>query len=221
MKLLTLTITLLVSLSSFAANMPEAPKKGAEKGRDGRMSAARLAEKTEAFNAAARSVLGQHIGENFEIKLPQGMNNKDMDVNAQRIESLGNTLKGKELELKQDPQKATEVASIIMALNKAYAFRPEAESFLKNNEAKISAEAKDATNDTIKLIDNLSVILETKLDDTVEIPVSHSQILRVINLIAGMKVTGLKAEDFIELETQVTSILPKNYTMAQAARCVK
>ncbi len=214
-----LIVTLLVSLGSvatFAANRPEPPRP--ETTRRASELPSTLVEKAEAASRTAREVLGvARVGRDFEIKLPEGLKENKFNRFERDLEEFTRILREKEQEFSRDTYKAAEVANFLQVLNQAYAQRGNLQQFLDNT-SRLNEENKEVVQRFLDFIDNQVNIEVTVL--TTE-GLSQGQVIRALHPIVRMPTSRLNMENFIEVEAQITGILPKDYTMSKAARCVR
>ncbi len=216
-SLVVVVLCSFIAVPALAVNRPEPPRPQANR-RASEISAA-LREKIETVSRTAREVLGRRLGENFEIKLPEGLSGNKLNRYERDLEEFAQVLRENREEYTRDSNKATEVANYLELLNEVYAVRPNVKSFLENSQ--LNSANREVVERTIDFIDNLLTIELTKMTETAESPVSQGQIIRTMSPITRLPLSRLRMEDFIELEAQITGILPKDYTMAKAARCVR
>lgn len=216
MKSIVALFVVLTSLNGFAVNRPEPPRP--EVTRRASELPESLARKAEETSLTARDVLGAHrVGRDFQLELPKGLEANKTNRYERDLEEFNRHLNEKKEEFARDSYKATEVSSFLAELNKAYATRSNVQEFLENNR-NLSNEQKQLVQKHLDFIDNLLTIQMTVL--TVE-GLSQGQVIRSIQPITRLPVARLKIEDFVESEAQITGILPKDYNMAKAARCVR
>lgn len=215
MKILTLIITLFVTTSVLANGTlrPEPPRRNNGKRAE---ALAKVKENKEAFDITVKEVIGLKYFENreFKLEISESMKTRELNDHAVKIRDLNEAIKAKRNEL-AEATKATEFASLLTMYNKVVKARGDIAAFFEQNKDENAEMA-------LKLIDNLLLIVEVKVLEPAGSPVSTGQILRMMNILEGKVETyGMTAQTFKEIEAEITGILPKNYTMAKAARCIK
>lgn len=215
MKSTLAVLVVLVAIGAHAATKPEPPRP--EVSRRSSEVPQSLVEKAETLSRTAREVLGARAFEgDFNLVLPKNLEANKVNRYERNLEELSQLMREKEVEFAKDGNKTSEVATILTELNKVYATRSTIQEFLKNNN--LSTEQAALVQKFLDLIDNFLTIELTVL--TVE-GLSQNQVIRSMNPISSLPLARLKIEDFMAAEAQITGILPKDYNMAKAARCVR
>ncbi len=178
-----------------------------------------LSQKIETMNRTVREVLGQRVSEGFEIRIPEGLSGNKMNRYERDLNEFARTLRDKKTEIMENGYKGTEIANFLELLNQVFAQRNHNQNFLQNQ--RLSSEQRAVVQRNLDFIDNLLTIEMAKITETADSPLSQGVILRTMYPISRMPVAQLKIQDFIDVEAQITAILPKNYNMAKAASCVR
>ncbi len=214
MKIVLMLATLTLTITSFATPRPGGKPEGRREG----VTTGRASEALVRFNRSCSESLGSEIN----VRLPETLKPEEMTTLVQRAEVLSETLKIREVELKEDSLKRTELSNILESLNGALQARSRFVDYLTNaREAKIEStrEANEVAQDLINLIDNAFTIIDAKVKDSPDAPVSTAQILRVLDVLGSVNRARLTKEDLIAFESSIKDIFGNQYSIKQVARC--
>lgn len=211
MRVIVALLTVGICVNGWAIGRPTSGNKGRGE-RSGEVQARSL-EKVESLNNAASRILGQDI----KVELPSRLSGQEAKVLEQKLDSLVKALETKQSDILRDANKKAEIASLLEQMTPAMRARDSYKEFVESNQG--DAKANETAENVIRLIDNLFTIMEAKVAETAETPVSTGQIARVLSELGRTKNSGLKAEDIFETEVKITSIFGKDYTLEQVARC--
>ncbi len=214
MKLILILATLAITAPTFANTRPGGRPEARREGVNG----ARTGETLVRFNRSCSEVLDTEV----LVRLPESLKNEEAIELVQKAEQFSDTLKSKEVELKEDSIKRTEISTILEAVNGAHMARSRFVDFINSaREGKVegSQKAQEVAEDLVRLIDNAFVILDAKVKDSPDAPVSTGQILSVLNILGGVNKARLEEADIIAFEASVKAVFGNAYSIKQVARC--
>lgn len=209
MKLVALLSVILFSSSLFAAGKASGGKPGRSKEESAKILPT---EKVSKINDRAKAVLGMEVA----IKIPRGMDKDAQDAFAARAEKHVDVLEGKQAELAKDSSKKVELGQIYRVMPEAYKARSEFTEFAEANKG---TEAGNKAKEFVEGIDNIFTIVEAKLNETAENPVSTGQILSFIDVLIQANSTKLTAAEISRMEADIKAIFGGEFTLRDLIKC--
>lgn len=223
MKTLTLLLVLTYATTSLAvgrggrSKTPESAK---------RPGLSQVKDASTSLSALARTIFGARIGNDYSLKVPEGLKTNELATYQGTISSLQKALDGKKGDFSKDNTKANEVAQLFITLNKAFSARNTVKEFLNNGKEsseagapKLSKENSELVKEFLETYDNLIRVLEARVNETNDAPFSNETFMRVLEVLEQMPATGMTIGHLVKAETTITALLPKNYRMRDIARC--
>ena len=171
------------------------------------------------LGAIAKSIIGPRLmGERFQVILPRNIRGQESKYETEMAELVRVLKEGRE-EFKNESPKAKDMANLLKDINDLYAQRGDISNKVENGN--LQGKELEAAKDVLDLIDNALTLLIVKMTESIENPVSADQMSRVFQLISRFDTAGARGKDFIDLEAQISAILPRGYNLRKAARCIR